>query len=146
LNICASWQTGKNKVFRITSAIWLGPFASPKRELELIAAGVTHVLNVGEAPSVIAAGNFRDVAWHEIADLTRIPDDQAIACLSTLHRMVCESDARVYVHCVAGWNRSPSVVWLYLVACGLSPQEARSLIERGAPDAIPGHPQLVRGR
>ena len=110
-----------------------------------MAAGVTHLLNVGEAPSVLSItdGPFREIAWHPVADLERIPDELASSCLTTLHRMVCEPDARVYVHCVAGWNRSPTMVWLYLVACGLPPESARALIEAHAPDAVPGHARLV---
>jgi Swiss Army Knife protein, DSP-PTPase phosphatase domain len=132
-------------VFRITRSICLGPFASPARQRGLIAAGITHLLNVSEAPSVLAAraGGFREVVSYPIVDLERIPDDTAANCLDTLHRMVCEPDSQVYVHCVAGWNRSPTVVWLYLVACGLPPEEAKTTVEQGAPDAIPGHPKLV---
>jgi hypothetical protein len=132
-------------VFRVTRAISLGPFASPQRAEKLLAAGVTHVLNVGEAPSIVAAraGAFRAVAWHEIADLALIPVDAAAASLRTLHEMACEPDSHVYVHCVAGWNRSPTIVWLYLVACGMTGEAARGMIERAAPDAIPGHKQLV---
>jgi hypothetical protein len=111
----------------------------------LVAAGVTHLLNVGEAPSVLSTtdGSFREVAWHPVADLERIPDEVASSSLKTLHRMVCEPNARVYVHCIAGWNRSPTMVWLYLVACGLPPEPARALVESHAPDAVPGHARLV---
>src|SRR6516164_6163436 len=96
----------RRRVFPITCSLWLGPFASPERRPVLVAAGVTHLLNVGEAPSVLSTtdGPFREVAWHPVADLERIPDESASSCLKTLHRMVCEPDARVYVHCVAGWN------------------------------------------
>jgi hypothetical protein len=135
----------REQVFPITSALWLGPFASPERCPTLVAGGVTHVLNVGEAPSVLtpADGPFREVAWHAIADLERVPDQLAIDCLGTLHRMLCEPQAKVYVHCIAGRNRSPTIVWLYLVACGLSAREAREMIERRACDAVAGHSQLV---
>jgi Swiss Army Knife protein, DSP-PTPase phosphatase domain len=132
-------------VFQITRSISLGPFASPKREPDLVAAGITHLLNVGEAPGVLTprVGGFREVAWCPIVDLERIPDETAEDCLATLHRMVCEVQAHVYVHCIAGWNRSPTVVWLYLIACGRSPDEAKQLIEQAARDAIPGHSKLV---
>jgi protein-tyrosine phosphatase len=132
-------------VFQITDSIWLGPFASPERKPSLTAAHITHILNVGEAPNVlsIADGPFRDVIWHPIEDLERIPEHVAVECIESLHRMVLEVDARVYVHCIAGLNRSPTVVWLYLVACGIPPEEAKLLIEKRAPDAIAGHSKLV---
>ena len=141
----ACFMDPRTQILQITRAIWLGPFASPQRLSALTSAGITHVLNVGEAPSVLAADVelLQEVAWHPIADLERVPDSVAIECLETLHRMVCKSDARLYVHCIAGWNRSPTIVWLYLVACGIPPAEARRIIEIAAPDAIPAHPRLV---
>jgi protein-tyrosine phosphatase len=131
-------------VYPITRALWLGPFASPERQPALLAGGVTHILNVGEAPSVLIPGGWlREVAWLPIADLERIPDALAVACVDALHQMVCEPGSRVYVHCVAGWNRSPTVLWLYFVACGMDPCAAKALIVGQAWDAIPGHAALV---
>ena len=132
-------------VFEITSCLWQGPFASHQRLPALQAAGITHLLNVGESPNVltIAEGPFVEIAWHPIADLERIPDAEALKCLDELHRMVTLEHSRVYVHCVAGWNRSATVVWLYLVACGMAPDVAKELIGRRNIDAVPAHPRLV---
>jgi hypothetical protein len=132
-------------VFAITKVIWQGPFASPQRALQLSAAGITHILNVGECESVLRAqdGPFVEVAWHPIADFERIPSDVALRCLDALHRMSCSPDSSVYVHCIAGWNRSPTIVWLYLVACGVDCQMAKELIAAQSWDSVPGHPRLV---
>ena len=138
----------RTKVFRITNSIWLGPFASPERRSALTAARITHILNVGEAPNVLTEqdGQFRSVIWQPITELELIPEQLAIACLESLHRMLTEADARVYVHCIAGLNRSPTVVWLYLVACGIEPADAKAVVEKRAPDAIAGHSKLVDER
>jgi protein-tyrosine phosphatase len=135
----------RSQVFPITNAIWLGPFASPERKSTLIAGNVTHILNVGEAPSVlqVADGPFRAVKWQSVTDLELLPERTAIRCLTLLHDMVSEVGGRVYVHCIAGQNRSPTIVWLYLVACGVSPIEAKAIVEQRAPDAIAGHSKLV---
>lgn len=135
----------RSRIFQVTNSLWIGPFASPERKSALVAAKISHILNVGEAPNALSAddGDFREIAWHPIEDLVRVPESLAITCLETLHRMISSADANVYVHCIAGQNRSPSVVWLYLVACGVPGHTAKSLIERGAPDAIPAHPKLV---
>lgn len=111
----------------------------------MVSNGITHILNVGEAPSVLIATDepFQQIAWHPIVDLERVPDEAAVAILATLHGMVCQPSASVYVHCMAGWNRSPTIVWLYLVACGWDQEAAKSLVTRHAFDAVPGHPRLV---
>jgi protein-tyrosine phosphatase len=135
----------RTKVFRITRSIWLGPFASPERKSALTAVCITHILNVGEAPNILTAndGQVRHVIWHPIIDLELIPEPLAVASLESLHQMLSGADARVYVHCIAGLNRSPTVVWLYLVACGIEPAEAKAIVEKRAPDAIAGHSKLV---
>jgi hypothetical protein len=136
----------RRRIYPITRSIWLGPFASPERLSTLHATGITHIFNVGEAPSVLFAGtgSIREVAWFPIADLEPIPNPTAIDCLDVLHKMACDAESRVYVHCLAGWNRSPTILWLYLVACGIEANRAKEWITRQAPDAVPGHTRLVR--
>jgi hypothetical protein len=135
----------RTTIFPITRCIWLGPFASPKREPELRRAGITHVLNVGESPSLLRPGldSFHEVVWVPVADLERIPEVTARDCLDTLHRLLGDLDSKVYVHCVAGQNRSPTILWLYFVACGMDAAEAKHHIERRALDAVAGHSRLI---
>lgn len=102
--------------------------------------GVTHILNVCDGPCAVEAGegSFREVAWVPLRDYSRIPETAAIEAIDTLHRMVCVPDSHVYVHCVAGHLRSPTIIWLYLIACGLDAATARNIIETRSPDASPG--------
>ena len=132
-------------MFAITQTIWQGPFESPKRLPDLRSAGITHILNVGEAPNLLRVedGPFVEIAWCPVDDLERIPDEVAQTCINTLHRMACCDGSKIYIHCIAGWNRSPTVLWLYLVACGLESSAAKELICGRNLDAIPGHSHLV---
>lgn len=132
-------------MFQITRAIWVGPYASPQRAPKLAEAGITHVFNVGDAPSVLTVedGPFVEVSWRPIIDLARMPDEIAFTCLRDLHAIVRNPSSRIYVHCMAGWNRSPAVIFLYLVACGVSPASAKEIIESRAHDAVAPHPRLV---
>jgi len=88
-------------------------------------------------------GPFRAIHQIPMRDGIPIPQDVAINSIKILHDCLCEDDANIYVHCVAGWNRSPTVLWLYLIACGLDSVEARSRICRAAIDAVPAHPKLI---
>lgn len=145
--MAASWlrDSATRRVFWITRRLALGAYASEARAEYLLAQGVTHILNVSESASVVdvRSGGFRQVADRAIADLERIPDADALACLDTLHEMLQEPGSKVYVHCIAGQNRSPTIVWLYLVACGIAPAEAKELIEKRTLDAVPGHAKLI---
>jgi protein-tyrosine phosphatase len=130
---------------RITQALSVGRFASPERAVALRAAGVTHILNVSETPCVVSAsdGPFREVEWVPLEERVPLPLKRLGHLLDTLHGMAIQSDAHVYVHCIAGQLRSPTALWLYLIACGVQPDEARDWIEDRSPDASPGSTCMV---
>ena len=56
---------------------------------------------------------------------------------------MCEPDTKLYIHCSAGQNRSPTGLWLYLIALGMEREAAARLIVERCPDAVPGHSALV---
>jgi len=131
-------------MFRITECLSVGPFASPERAELLLAAGVTHVLNVSDEPSVVTSWDgFAEVAWVSMSDSKRLPRETAIEAIDTLHRLVSVPDSHVYVHCVAGLVRSPTILWLYLIALGVPLQDARDWIENRSPNAVAGHYRMV---
>lgn len=132
-------------MYRITQVLSVGRFATAERAEILRAAGVTHILNVSGGPSHLSAadGGFREVAWEPLEDHSRLPPHTLVDLLDTIHRMSCEPESQVYVHCVAGHLRSPTVLWLYFIACGVSPEEARAWIEQRSPDAAPGHSRMI---
>jgi protein-tyrosine phosphatase len=49
----------------------------------------------------------------------------------------------VFVHCAAGQNRSPTVIWLYLIATGMEPEQATEVFDGKTLDGVLGHPKLV---
>jgi protein-tyrosine phosphatase len=131
-------------VFRITQCLSVGPFASPQRAGQLLGAGVTHVLNVSDVASEVSpAHGFAEVAWVPTHDGKRLPRASMIEALNTLHRFASAPGSHVYVHCVAGQLRSPTVLWLYLIALGISRDDAQEWIESRAPDAVAGHHRMV---
>ena len=135
-----------HSVYWITPRIAVGRFVSPERANYLRSCGVTHILNVGESPSVVCAEDFgfQQIVDRPIVDLTRVPDSVAVDCLADLHAMLSDSpDSKVYVHCLAGQNRSPTIIWLYLIARGMDPKQAKDRITTRAFDAVPGHSAMV---
>ncbi|VTS03277.1 dual specificity protein phosphatase 13 isoform a-like : Dual specificity protein phosphatase OS=Isosphaera pallida (strain ATCC 43644 / DSM 9630 / IS1B) GN=Isop_2646 PE=4 SV=1: DSPc [Gemmata massiliana] len=132
-------------MYRITQCLSVGPFASSERAEKLLAAGVTHVLNVSDVPSHVAAGDnsFADVVWVPMSDSRRLAPATVIQAINALHELASAPGAHVYVHCVAGQIRSPTILWLYLMACGVPLQDARDWIEKRAKDAVAGHYRMV---
>jgi hypothetical protein len=135
-------------MFRITRVLSVGPFASPERAGQLLAAGVTHVLNVADVAGEVVAGpgGFREVAWVPMSDSRPLPPAVAVEAIDTLHRLASGPGSHVYVHCVAGLVRSPTILWLYLIALGIPPKDARAWIEERVPMANPGSARMVNRR
>ena len=133
------------RVYWITKRIAQGQFVTPERAAVLCDQGVTDILNVGEGESVVAASDFgfHSVVDVPVVDLELIPPEVAVTAMDALHKMLEAADSRVFVHCVAGQNRSPTILWLYFVACGLAADDARVLIARRSPDAVPGHGRMI---
>ena len=132
-------------MYRITPCLSVGPYLSADRIPALLAANVTHVLNVSNSHSATETLNagFREV--HDVPMLVdgRLPEVDVLHALDQLFRMTGEPLAHVYVHCVYGQQRSPTVLWLFLIACGVDAEAARLMIETRAMTATAGHPRLV---
>ena len=127
--------------FRITSVLHVGTYPDEHGQAILLRNGITHILNVGPRGESQPEGfAWR---WVPIDDLRRIPDEVAIRAIEALHEMVTTPDSRVFVHCLAGQNRSPNTIWLYLVASGVPRDEAAEWIANASFDAVPAHPALV---
>ncbi len=130
----------------ITHGLAVGRFATMERAPELQREGITAILNVSDQRSLIppgVSGGFHEIAWIPLTDHQTLSLDRALACLETLHEMLARPGSKVYVHCIAGQLRSPTVIWLYLVARGIPEDDARALIEQRAAGTCPGHPRIV---
>jgi protein tyrosine phosphatase len=128
--------------------LYVGRFASRHRLVELQRLRVTDIVNVSDTPSqlTIDDGPFRSVTWFDIEDRIPIPTKIAIDALDQIHAALSANNGCVYVHCMAGWNRSPTVIWLYLLACGVDRELATTAICANAYDAVPGHALLVNSK
>jgi len=136
----------KSQIFWVTNAIAQGGYPLDEDFARLRAAGVTHLFNLDlpyVSVPVAGLGEFSAVILKTIPDGHRIPDATALEILDALHAAVTGPESKIYVHCHAGISRSPTVVWLYLVACGKEPDEVVERFAAGTPHAIPGNPALL---
>jgi len=133
-----------HRVYPITLGLAQGPYPELDHATHLTEFGVTAILNVCDQPSEIEIGvaGITATAWVPIQDRIPIPPPAAIESLRFIHQSLT-SQGVVYVHCLAGWNRSATIVWLYLVACGLPPEHCRIEMGKRTLDAVPGHPALL---
>ncbi len=127
--------------FRITPVLHVGTFPEIAGQVVLRRHGITHILNLGPRGEHAPEG----FVWEAvpIEDLQRMPDGVALRAIDALHSMVTTPGSRVFVHCLAGQNRSPTVSWLYLLACGIPRADATDWIADASFDAVPGHPRLI---
>jgi protein-tyrosine phosphatase len=132
-------------IFPVTDRILLGRFLTPDRAKLLPGLSVTHVLNVSDAPSVVSAADagVREIVDLPIEDLRQLPVEAIEDALVAIHRILHENEGTVLVHCTACQNRSPTIVWLYLIASGMEPDQAAAMITSVVRDAVPGHSSLV---
>jgi hypothetical protein len=135
----------RHGVFRITQRLYQGNFPSENDLPYIEEQGITHLFNVSENPAPIAAGEggVKRVVHRPVGDFARIPTEDAIDCLDRLHGMLAEKGSKVFIHCLAGQNRSPTILWLYLIACGVNRDDARYMIGDRTLEAIPAHPMLI---
>jgi len=132
-------------VFRVTQATAVGPFPGRSDVPALRAAGITHVLNVAASHHDLDAARdgLVELVARPISDAARLRGPWLETTLTAMHTMASAADARLLVHCHAGHQRAPTILWLYLCACGVPPGEAADWIRTARPGAEPGHRALV---
>ena len=136
---------GDTPIYWVTPRLGVGPFVSPTRALALQLAGVTDILNVSDArtfPETLQVG-FRSVVWVPMADFVPIMEEDVCSILTALDKMFLSPKPTVLVHCLAGHNRSPTAIWLYLKSLGVNAEVARQMIEVASSKAVGGHPLLL---
>lgn len=129
----------------VTSRIALGAYPYNKEQV-LSKEGITHLLNVGDGnyQKTFKKELFSEITSIPVQDLCEIPIQTAKKALTELHRMLnSDKNTKTYVHCSAGQNRSPNILWLYLTSIGLSPEHGIKLISTARLDAVPGHEKMV---
>jgi len=119
--------------------LWLGPLDIVYDREFLKENGITHILSVIEenivSPALVAAHVTHMQV--RLADLESAPiGDYFHACNAFIEEGL--RGGAVYVHCIMGISRSPTIVSAYLMwAKGLSPNEALAFIAARRPIVDP---------
>lgn len=111
---------------QITSRIYQGGWLRPQYIPELVQLGVTHVLNLDlpyEDPLPLIEA---DITIHNvyIRDQSLMTPHLVRSALTVIDEALSSPGHKIYIHCIEGVSRSPTITWLYLIHTGLSPEEA----------------------
>lgn len=121
----------------VTSRLAVGTAITTANNMRQLAAqGVTHVLNVETDfdDSTITGATGITVRWlPQPDDLRRKPPEWFEQGVSFLEEALNSEESKVYVHCLAGIQRSPMMVLAYLGATGMEVVEAVELIKSVRP-------------
>ncbi|MBT2527450.1 dual specificity protein phosphatase family protein [Streptomyces sp. ISL-99] len=126
----------------VTNWLLLGAAPDSTRAVdELLERGVTHVLDCrtprqAPLPAAIRPGLVWCSAPTEDDGASRGTDWYA-ACVTFAERAAREENARLYVHCAAGVNRSPAAAYTILRSRGWAASAARARILTSRAEARP---------
>lgn len=123
---------------QINEHVWCGATLDRGDIPRLAALGINRVINLetylGYFPDALAAAGI-DFISVPIPDLDQpLPEKLIEAAVAAIEDVVSQG-GKVYVHCTAGWQRSPAMVACYLVYTGLPAERALALVKQKRPVA-----------
>ena len=116
---------------QITPRIYQGGWRRAQHIPELIELGITHVLNLdlpSTDPLPLAEAN---ITLHNIPvrDYCLMTPQLVREIMDVIDRSLSSPAHKIYIHCVVGVSRSPTIAWLYLIHKGHSPEDATAKVK-----------------
>lgn len=111
---------------KITARIYQGGWILGHDVPALSRLGITHLLNLDqpyEDPRPFQAANFALQTMSLIDNCLMVPQ-QVREIMELIDSDLSSPNHKIYIHCVEGVSRSPTISWLYLIHSGFSPEEA----------------------
>ena len=136
------WDLSRFGIYKIHEFIFLGQYPREESLLKLLDLGVKNILNV-------SGGNYNDKRFTvfnvPVEDLKEMPRDTALLVSRTIKDSVT-NEKKIFVHCMAGQNRSPGSIYLGLLALGYKGTVAEKMIEDNSLDAVAKHHKIITDR
>ena len=121
---------------QITSLVWCGATPGTNGIVLLSALGIKRVVNVEMFQSyrqdMLARAGINIVNF-PIRDIDEPLSDRLIDRVVAAIDEYASCGRQVYVHCTAGWQRSPAVVACYLVYTGMTAEQSLALVKQKRP-------------
>jgi protein-tyrosine phosphatase len=136
------WSLGRLGIFRVTDRIYLGEYPDATAFARLATLGVTDILNVAATSYDQPGFTVHAIPLQDLEEMPLADAERAVR----LVKRVVTAGGRIFVHCMAGQNRSPGVLFLSLLHLGHDAAEAERMIVDASLDAIPRHPLIVTPR
>jgi len=116
---------------QITSQIYQGGWIVPEDIPELVQLGITHILNLDlpyEDSLAFRAAHFT-LRNYFIPDYCLMKPQLVREVINVIEEFLSSPSHKIYIHCIVGVSRSPTITWLYLIHTGLSPDEAAARVK-----------------
>ncbi len=135
------------RIDQVAPWLLIGPEPTPAAYADLVARGVTHVLDLREeATDDPTSFEPLGIRWRRVAVPDRhAPTDEQLAEIAAWLDAELDREAgqTVYLHCHAGLGRTPTVAIALLMHQQLSLQEAHRLVLAARPESSPTSRQLA---
>ncbi len=123
---------------RITEEVWCGATLETSDIPVLVALGIRRVINLETRElydfKALARANI-ELFNIPLLDIDHpLPDDIIERAVSLIDE-AAQRGNQVYVHCTAGWQRSPAIVACYLIHKGISAERSLALVKEMRPVA-----------
>jgi protein-tyrosine phosphatase len=115
---------------QITPRIYQGGWLRPHHIPELVDLGVTHILNLDLPYTDPFDLSEVNITLHNIPirDYCLMTPQRVREVMEIIDASLSVPHHKIYIHCVAGVSRSPTIAWLYLIHTGFSPEEAAARV------------------
>jgi protein-tyrosine phosphatase len=116
---------------QITSQIYQGGWLRLQHIPELVQLGITHVLNLDLPSTDPLPLDEANITLHNVPvrDYCLMTPQLVREIIEVIDTSLSSPGHKIYIHCVVGVSRSPTITWLYLIYKGLSPEDATAKIK-----------------